>query len=198
MKNVRWCYVFVFFLVALNTSGCNRGELLDVEPSETSDKNFILATKYIRNELYDDAINCLNDVIRSNRVSPESSLLLGTLYLDKKNDPITAIYFLKKYISECDNAKQTQIAEQLIDTAKKEFLKSFPAYNGIARNEAELMEILKSLKDQNAALRQQIVVQRQKISDYEAKIKALQNANKESLPHSSLSKSKATMHTVED
>ncbi|MDR2628774.1 MAG: LysM peptidoglycan-binding domain-containing protein [Puniceicoccales bacterium] len=180
--------------------------LSDKESSEISDKNFILATKYVRDELFDDAIHCLNDVIKSHKNSPESSLLLGTIYLDKKNDPVTAIYFLKKYMNECGNTKQTQIAEQLIDTAKKEFLKSFPAYNGIAQNEAELMEILKSLKNQNATLRQQMVAYRQKISDCEAKINVLQNtlqdANKDKrnprsrLPHSQ--SEAATIHTVKE
>ncbi|MDR0742661.1 MAG: LysM peptidoglycan-binding domain-containing protein [Puniceicoccales bacterium] len=182
------------------------GKPSDQESAETSDKNFILATKYIRDELFDDAVHCLNDVVRSHKNSPESSLLLGTIYLDKKNDPVTAIYFLKKYMDECGNAKQTQIAEQLIDTAKKEFLRSFPAYNGIAQNEAELMEILKSLKNQNAALRQQMVTHRQKISDYETKINALQNTlqsvnkNKENLvSHSPHSQSESvTVHRVED
>ncbi|MDR2777047.1 MAG: LysM peptidoglycan-binding domain-containing protein [Puniceicoccales bacterium] len=197
---------FCFFLVVFGINGCNKGESFDKESSEISDKNFILATKYVRDELFDDAIHCLNDVIKSHKNSPESNLLLGTVYLDKKNDPVTAIYFLKKYMDECGNAKQTQVAEQLIDTAKKEFLKSFPAYNGIAQNEAELMEILKSLKNQNTTLRQQIVAYRQKISDYETKINALQNAlqsaNKDKenprshLPYSP--SEAATIHTVED
>ncbi|MDR2432676.1 MAG: LysM peptidoglycan-binding domain-containing protein [Puniceicoccales bacterium] len=195
---------FCLFLIVFGTSGCHRRELSDRENPEISDKSFILATKYVRDELFDDAIHCLNDVIRSHKNSPESSLLLGTIYLDKKNDPVTAIYFLKKYADECGNTKQAQIAEQLIDTAKKEFLKSFPAYNGIAQNEAELMEILKSLKNQNAALRQQMVAHRQKISDYETKIDTLQNmlqsANKENLmPHSPYPQSETiTIHTVED
>jgi LysM repeat protein len=202
MRNIQW--FFLFFFIAFGTSGCNRSELSSHESSETSDKNFILAAKYVRDELFDDAIHCLNDVIRFHKNSPESSLLLGTIYLDKKNDPVTAIYFLKKYMDECGNTRQTQIAEQLIDTAKKEFLKSFPAYNGIAQNEAELMEILKSLKNQNAALRQQMVALRQKISDYEAKINALQNtlqkANKGNLtPHSPYPQSETVIiHTVED
>jgi LysM repeat protein len=195
---------FLFFFIAFGASGCNRGELYNRESSETGDKNFVLATKYVRDELFDDAIRCLNDVIRSHKNSPESSLLLGTIYLDKKNDPVTAIYFLKKYMDECGNTRQTQIAEQLIDTAKKEFLKSFPAYNGIAQNEAELMEILKSLKNQNAALRQQMVAHRQKISDYETKINVLQNtlqnANKGNpTPYSPYPQSETvTIHTVED
>ncbi|MDR1528065.1 MAG: LysM peptidoglycan-binding domain-containing protein [Puniceicoccales bacterium] len=203
MRNIQWMF-FCFFFVAFGISGCKRGELSDRESPETGDKNFILATKYVRDELFDEAIHCLNDVARSHKISPESSLLLGTIYLDKKNDPVTAIYFLRKYMDECGNPRQTQIAEQLIDTAKKEFLKSFPAYNGIAQNEAELMEILKSLKNQNSALRQQMVTHRQKISDYEIRINALQNAlqnaNKENLmPHSPSSQSEAvTIHRVED
>ncbi|MDR2778807.1 MAG: LysM peptidoglycan-binding domain-containing protein [Puniceicoccales bacterium] len=200
MKSIQWGHVFVFFLVAFGISGCNKKELSNCESLETSDKNFVLATKYVRNELYDDAINCLNNVIKSHKISPESSLLLGTIYLDKKNDPISAIYFLRKYMNECSNAQQMQIAKQLIDTAKKEFLKSFPAYNGIAQSEAELMEILKSLKDQNAALRQQAVANRQKISSYESKINALQNATQGNfIQHSPYPESETVaIHTVEN
>jgi LysM repeat protein len=61
------------------------------------------------------------------------------------------------------------------------------------------MEILKSLKNQNATLRQQIVACRQKISDYEEKINALQNTNKGNLSqHLPYSQSEtAVIHTVE-
>jgi hypothetical protein len=109
----------------VGVGGCNKHELLDRRNSETSDKSFILATKYIRSELFDDAIRCLNVVTKSHTVSPESNLLLGTIYLDRKNDPITAIYFLKKYMDECDSIKQTPIVEQLIDRLKKSFKKAF-------------------------------------------------------------------------
>ncbi|MDR2738112.1 MAG: LysM peptidoglycan-binding domain-containing protein, partial [Puniceicoccales bacterium] len=70
-----------------------------------------------------------------------------------------------------------KIAEQLIDTAKKEFLKNLPAYNGVAQSEAELMEILRALKSQNSALSLQIASYRDRIANCEEKMKAAVKAN---------------------
>jgi hypothetical protein len=41
----------------------------------------------------------------------------------------------------------------LLILPKKEFLKSFPGYNGAAENDAELIEVLRSFKDQKTALK---------------------------------------------
>jgi LysM repeat protein len=145
---------------------------------ETSDRNFIRAVEHLRNEAYGDAIVCLNAVIASHDSAPESNLLLGTLHLDKKNDPIGAIYFLRKYVAECEDPGQIKIAEQLMDTAKKEFLKTLPAYNGIGQSEAELIEVARTLKNQNTLLQSQIAMYRQKISDCETRINALSGMEK--------------------
>jgi lipopolysaccharide biosynthesis regulator YciM len=166
-------WYFVLCPAVLCLCGCGGSASTVDENFEIGDRNFILAAQYVRSGLYDDAIKCLNAVIGAHETAPESSLLLGTIYLDKKNDPICAIYFLRKYLDVCGIDKSKTIAEQLIVTAKKEFLKSLPAYNGIDQSEAELMEILKAMKDQNSALRSQIALCRQKIADYEAKIDAM-------------------------
>jgi tetratricopeptide (TPR) repeat protein len=164
---------------------------------EINDRNFVLATQHVRGGLYDDAIRCLNAVIRKHGVAPEASLLLGTIYLDKKNDPISAIYFLKKYLDECDDDRQKKIAEQLIDTAKKEFLKNLPAYNGIPQSEAELMEILKALRSQNSALSSQIASQRKKIADCETKIDVLSKLNTKDSVWKSVDGEVVAAHIVE-
>jgi LysM repeat protein len=164
---------FIVFLALFCGSGCEKGPANDPRNAEVDDENFLLAVRCIRDEMYDAAIGHLNAVLKAHPIAPESSLLLGTLHLDRKNDPIGAIYFLRKYVAESDEPKRAKIAEQLIDTAKKEFLKNFPAYNGVAQNEAELVEICKALKNQNNALKAQVTLLKQKISDYETRIKTL-------------------------
>lgn len=159
--------IFYLLVVVLCVSGCNwRG-------SELSDGNFVRATRHIRSGEYGEAIECLHAVIESHRDSPESHLLLGTIYLNGKNDHIAAMYFLKKYVAMCRDPQQKLVAERLLDSAKKEFLKTLPAHIGIGQSEAELAEILKSLKSQNAALLEQIAANEQTIAECEERIALL-------------------------
>ncbi|MDR1414119.1 MAG: LysM peptidoglycan-binding domain-containing protein [Puniceicoccales bacterium] len=199
MKNVRFflicqIYTAIFLLLA----GCRENPLALSTTSETSDRNFIRAVECVRNEAYDDAIAYLNSVIESRKIAPESSLLQGTIYLDKKNDPISAIYFLRKYVRESGDAGQKKIAEQLIDTAKKEFLKTLPAYNGVGRSEAELIEVARTLKNQNTVLQNQMAMYRQKISDCEAKISILLSRGNFEQATIDTKNKNITLHVVQD
>jgi nucleoid-associated protein YgaU len=133
----------------------------------------VRATQHLRSGKYVEAIECLHLVIGARKDAVESHLLLGTAYLNGENDPISAMYFLKKYAHMCQDQKQKLVAERLMDTATKEFLKTLPAHNGVAQNEAELTEILKALKLQNAALRDKIAAYEQKIAECEERIDVL-------------------------
>ncbi|MDR2738113.1 MAG: hypothetical protein LBB18_04235 [Puniceicoccales bacterium] len=77
-----------------------RGENFSPWERNSFRPNFIFATQHIRRGSYDDAIRCLEAVARAHEAAPESNLLLWTIYLDKKNDPICAVYFLRKYLNE--------------------------------------------------------------------------------------------------
>jgi nucleoid-associated protein YgaU len=147
---------------------------------ETKDENFASAMRCIGEDRCDDAIGHLHAVVESRHTSPESSFFLGSLYLDKKNDPISAMYFLQKCIDESVNVDRTRakMAERLMDSAKKKFLKSFPAYNGVSQSESELVEIARALQVQNSMLRGQIASYRQKVSELEARAEALASSMK--------------------
>ncbi|MDR1433248.1 MAG: LysM peptidoglycan-binding domain-containing protein [Puniceicoccales bacterium] len=164
-------------MIFLCFSGCAGGAVRQSSKPEVDDKNFALAMRHIRSGAYDNAIKALMAVVKSRDTAPESNLLLGTLHMDKRDDPVTAMYFLRRYIEECDDRNQIKIAEQLIDTAKKKFLKSLPAYNGVSQSESELLEAARALKAQNTSLRNQAASYRKKLSDCEAKLAALTDAS---------------------
>jgi hypothetical protein len=160
---------------------------------EVADGNFIAATHHIRAGNYDDAIRCLLAVIGGHAAAPESHLLLGTIYLDNKHDPISAIYFLRKYVELCGDNGQSKVAEQMIDAAKREFLKEIPPFSGAITDEMELINALRALKNQNAALRREIVSDRQRIAAYETQLGSLERR-----VVAAAAETKPEIHTVEE
>lgn len=158
----------MFFIL----TGCSKNA--PFRAIETEDFRFVSATQNIRSGLFDRAIRDLNALIAARKTAPESHLLIGTLYLDHQNDPVLAIYHIRKYIEETSDAKGKAIAEQLINTAKKAFLQTLPAYSGTPQNEAELLDILRTLRDQNLALRQQLTQAKEALSESESKYRRLQ------------------------
>ncbi|MDR1595696.1 MAG: LysM peptidoglycan-binding domain-containing protein [Puniceicoccales bacterium] len=190
---------FTCSVVLLCVGGCGGAACTGAASDETEDESFVLAEKFIAEERYDDAIKCLHIVQKSREAAPESSFLLGSLYLEKKNDSIGAMYFLRQCIAELGgrDPARAKFIEQLIDTAKKKFLKSFPAYNGVSQTESELIEIARALQVQNTALRSQISTYRQKLSEYEGKVDVLSNCSQNGRFRQKVGANK-TMHTVKE
>lgn len=169
-KTVTVMTVFLFLLL----TACSKLPSIS-KNQEQNDRDFVTATRCIRTGDYDGAYSHLLSVTRKYDKSPESYLLLGTLCIDQRNDPIAAMYFLKCYSEQSDNASDIRIANNLINTAKKNFLKSLPVHNDNMHSESEMVEIARVLKNQNATLQQQNISHQQEIASYKSQISDLTN-----------------------
>ena len=184
-------------LCSLSLTACSKLPSIN-KNYEQNDRDFITATRCIHTGDYDNAYSHLLSVTRKYNKSPESYLLLGTLCIDQRNDPINAMYFLKCYSEQSNNTSDIQIANNLINTAKKNFLKSFPVHNNNIHSESEMIEIARTLKNQNATLQQQNISYQQEIVAYKSQISDLTNRlNVLAKQYQMLRKHSPIKHTVQ-
>jgi nucleoid-associated protein YgaU len=100
-------------------------------------------------------------IARRGEDAPESHLELGLLYLQHIKDPIPAIYHFNEYVRLRPNSPQAPFVRQRIDAARREFARTLPAQpleNQFER--LDLMAALDRLKQENAALKEEIVALR--------------------------------------
>lgn len=89
--------------------------------------------------------------------APESHLEIGLLYAQHINDPLSALYHFKKYLSLRPNSPQAPLVRQRIAAAIREFARTLPAQpleNQLQR--VDLVATLDRLKQENEALKQEL------------------------------------------
>lgn len=89
--------------------------------------------------------------------APESHLEIGLLYAQHINDPLSALYHFKKYLSLRPNSPQAPLVRQRIAAATREFARTLPAQpleNQLQR--VDLVAALDKLKQENEALKQEL------------------------------------------
>ncbi|MCH6546705.1 MAG: tetratricopeptide repeat protein [Deltaproteobacteria bacterium] len=97
----------------------------------SKDKNTIKIFKngedYLRQGRHYQALSSFLKVVDSTPIAPESHLYLGQLYLERTKDPVLAIYHFREYLKYSPASRQAPMVRELINTAKKEFARTFPA-----------------------------------------------------------------------
>jgi tetratricopeptide (TPR) repeat protein len=125
---------------------------------ESSDPGFADGQKLERQGRSQEALAAYLKVIaRRGDQAPESHLDVGLLYLEHFKDPVTAIYYFRKYIELEPNSALTGKVRDLIETAKRDFAKTLPIQppeNQIAR--LDNVDELERLKHENEGLRAQL------------------------------------------
>jgi nucleoid-associated protein YgaU len=148
--------VALAWLVA--NAGCNpQGGGLVVVP-ETDEKQYQYAQQMLKEDRQAEALAAFLRVIKKrDDDAPLSQLSAGQLCLSVKNDPIEAIYHFQRYLEGEPNSEQAPMVRELIDTAKKDFLKQLPGqpYNG-EYDRLELLDEIATLKKENDALHSQL------------------------------------------
>ncbi len=104
-----------------------------------------------------EALSAFLKVIERRVDSPESHLEVGLLYQQHINDPLSAIYHFKKYLSLRPNSPQSTLVKQRIDAAIREFAQTLPAQPLESQAQrVDLIATLDKLKLENDQLKQQI------------------------------------------
>ena len=161
--------LWVLMIASVFLYGCGRGSSATIPEKE--DRNFKLGQRLYRENRYQESMNAFMRTIESRRDAPESHLEVGRLYLDHFNDPITAIYHMKKFLEVKPNVEQSPMVKQMIETAKKSFVKSLPGYqdqNEVSR--VDLMHLLKQVREENLKLRKLLAETNVKVAENNTKL----------------------------
>jgi LysM repeat protein len=156
---------WILVLSALMT-GCNPSGVEVV--SETDEKQYQLAQDYKNQGRTEEALSAFLRVIDARRDAPESHLEAGYIYLRTMKDPIRAIYHFERYLQFKPQSPQASQVRQLIETAQKEFARQLPAqpYEGNL-DRIDLMELVKTLKQENDSLKRELVAAEQRVQQLE-------------------------------
>ncbi|MFO8027395.1 MAG: LysM peptidoglycan-binding domain-containing protein [Opitutales bacterium] len=147
-------------------SGCGPNDVEVV--SETDEKQYQLAQDYKSQGRTEEALSAFLRVIDARRDAPESHLEAGYIYLRTMKDPIRAIYHFDRYLQFKPQSPQAAQVRQLVETAQKEFARQLPAqpYEGDLER-IDLMELVKSLKEENESLKRDLVAAEKRVSQLE-------------------------------
>lgn len=156
-----WFLAFLFFMGA-----CSPKNVEVV--SETDEKQYQLAQSYKSQGRIEEALSAFLRVIDARRDAPESHLEAGYIYLRTMRDPVRAIYHFERYLQFKPQSPQAAQVRQLVETAQKEFARQLPAqpYEG-ELDRIDLMELVKSLKQENDSLKRELVAAESRVSQLE-------------------------------
>jgi hypothetical protein len=89
---------------------------------------------------------------------PETHFELGQLYLSLKKDPVFAIYHLRRYLEQSPDGKLARLVMSLIETAKKEFIRTLPLNDRYTESpeRINLVDVLRQTRAENARLKSQL------------------------------------------
>jgi hypothetical protein len=132
---------------------CGCGGVVEYGEDEQLDPEYHAAIQLIREGSEREALLLFLQVIARNPNATNSHLHAGHIYLTKCDDPIYAIYHFREYLSREKNAKEVAVVKQLINTAKKNFVRSLPGHGSELGARTELIEIAGRLREENVALK---------------------------------------------
>ena len=184
------------------------------ELTESELPSFRNGEDYLRQGRHDQALSAFLKVVDTTPIAPESHLYLGQLYLEHTKDPVLAIYHFGQYLKFNPSSRQAPMVRELINTAKKEFARTFPAdlFNAelermdmlavIEKKDAEILALKKELAriqaEQNSLNRrlQEMQMRAPSYTAPEAPVVTQQQRRVEPLPRSNLLGGQTTAQTA--
>jgi tetratricopeptide (TPR) repeat protein len=160
--------LFVIGLLLIALCGCETKHFKSV--AEKEDSRFLDAQQLIKEGQYEAALSTFLKVIATRDSAPESHLEAGQLYLSVYNDPILAIYHFRQYVMILPDSPQVKTVFQMIETAKKAFLRQLPG-NLLSDNpavQANFVQTLQQIRDENTSLKAQVTDLQQRLKQSQA------------------------------
>ncbi|MDR2436412.1 MAG: LysM peptidoglycan-binding domain-containing protein [Puniceicoccales bacterium] len=137
---------------------------------ELSDAEYHEAIQLIREGNEEKALPLFLRVVARDPCATSSHLYAGRIYLTGRSDPVYAIYHFREYLSRTKNAKEAAVVRQLVDTAKKNFIRSLPGQGSEFGTRAELMAIAARLREENIALKRALRAAQERCQSLESSL----------------------------
>ena len=142
----------LFSLIALIVFGCAPAP--DNLREETEERLYQKAKEFQSQGRNEDALISYISLIAVRSESPESHLEVGYIYLNSLEDPIRSIYYFDRYLELKPESRQAVQVRQLIETAKKAFVRQLPTKPFQPNlDRIDLLDIIKGLKKENETLK---------------------------------------------
>jgi LysM repeat protein len=152
-------------LITAILSGCGPTPQLVKETDERAYRRGKSLQREGRNE---EALQAFLAVVSARPDAVESHLESGLLYLNHIKDPLAAIYHFRSYLALNPDGEHAEFVRELILTAQKDFAQSLPGNPfGETVERVNLMETVKSLRTENAALKEQVLQLQRDLTEQE-------------------------------
>ncbi|MGF1531575.1 MAG: LysM peptidoglycan-binding domain-containing protein [Puniceicoccaceae bacterium] len=144
--------------------------------SEIDEEAYQRGKKLLRQGRESEALIEFLKVVDNRAESPESHLEAGKIFLEKKKQPIHAIYHFSKYLEFRPNSPQAPIVRELINTATKEFARSLPGrpFEELSGSD-DLIRALEEARSENTRLRRSLTQSERRIAQLENTVAQLRN-----------------------
>lgn len=151
------CTLPLLGVMVMALAGCTDSEHVN-SATELDEPNYREGQSLLKTGRRQEALAAFLKVIsKRGDDAPESHLEIGLLYLQHINDPLSAIYHFKKYLSLRPNSPQAPLVRQRIDAATREFARTLPAQPLEGQPQrVDLVAALDKLKQENDALKQEL------------------------------------------
>lgn len=142
---------------------------------ETDERAYRRGKSLLREGRKEEALQAFLSLVSVRPDATESHLESGLIYLNHIKDPLAAIYHFRNYLALNPEGDHADFVKELILTAQKDFAKSLPGEpfgNEVER--VNLMETVKTLREENNTQKQQILQLQRELADQESVIQNLQ------------------------
>lgn len=157
---IRFGLILSLLAYCLLSVGCNPDQSGMV--AETDEKQYQRGQRLLREGRQGEALAAFLKVVEKRPDAAESHLEAGILYQQHVGDPIASIYHLRRFIELRPESSESQKAEQLIETARKDFARTLPGHPyDSAIDRLDLLEMLESARQENEELKRQLAAAKQ-------------------------------------
>jgi len=165
--------IILFLATLALIPGCDQPAELG---RETDERAFRRGQRLLREGLPEEALTAFLSVISARPDAAESHLEAGLIYLNQMNDPLASIYHFRYYLLLKPDSGQAEQVRQLVQQAKKEYLRDLPGNPfGNSVEKQELLDRIELYQTENENLKRTLIEREKQIEAARQQIQSMEN-----------------------